>query len=640
MIPSNSMQIKDTNKIIFIDLTKGNIEVKALPEKLIAQYLGGRGINSYLLYQYTNHATDPLGPDNVLIIGTGLFTGLKGLSFSRTTISAKSPESGILGDANIGGGFGVNLRRNGFGYIVIRGKAAQPTMLVINKDKIELKPAKHLWGKDTQETQAIITETYPESETLCIGQAGEKKVVFACIMNRKKNAAARCGMGAVMGSKNLKAIVMAQAGDDLAVENKEEFFNCLRGINKIVQNEFLIQRLKEYGSAHLYEIINESIIMGRVKNGRTLAFNENENINLKNIKSFQKQRAGCKDCIIRCHYSYECKGAKNEGPEYGIVGHFGPVLGIGKIEDVLGLNELANRVGMDVSSVANIIAWVIELYELKLINKKLTGGRELKWSDPELIRSLILDIDSRQGLGDFIASGPREMLKKLPKEAADYLCWTKYLVQSEPVDLRYLPAYALSNSVASRGSDHLRSRPIWVAFEYPQEVLKEVYGREVDPSAQSYKDKGIVVFWWEHYLAMFDLLGLCKFLGFHTLPPGVPYSFFKELVKTAYGLDLSEKDLKEIGQRVINIERLYLEREGITRENDYPPSRTFLPLAETAGVREEDRNIKLDRKAYDEMLDDYYAVRGWSKAGKVSPQVIKRLNLDQLENKELAQGKI
>ena len=623
------MKIKDTNKIIFVDLTTEVIEVKDVPRKLLTRYLGGRGINSYLLYKYTDASVDPLSADNTFIVGTGLLTGLKGLNFSRSTITAKSPESGLFGDANIGGGFGVNLRKTGYGYIVVKGKANSSKMLVVGKDKISIEGADALWGKDTQDTQADIHLQYPDSEVLCIGPAGENKVVFACVINRKKNAAARCGMGAVMGSKNLKAVVALDTGEDLELEDNAAFMNCFREMNKFLKGEFLIDRLKEFGSSHLYEIINESIGMGRVKNGRTLAFDENENISHTSLKKFYKGKAGCKNCVLKCQHEYEYKNIKSEGPEYGIMAHFGPVLGIGKIESVLVLNDLVNRLGLDASSTANIIAWMIELYEQGIINKDFTGGKELKWSSLELVCSMMKDIAQRKGLGDLLADGPRNIIDKLPDQSQEYLCWTKKLVQSEPVDLRFLPAYALSNSVASRGSDHLRSRPIWVVFEFPLDSVADIYGEEVDIDAFSYTGKGKIVVWWEHYLAMFDMLGLCKFLGFHTLPPGIKFSFFAEIIKTACGIELSEDELKEAAERVINIERLYIQREGVTRKDDYPPQRVFLPLSEKDGVRDEDKDRALDKEKYDFMLDEFYNKRGWTQDGQVKPETIKRLRLDE-----------
>lgn len=622
------MQIKDTNKLIEVDLSSETIKVSDLPQGLIRDYLGGRGINSYLLYQYTNNKTLPLSKDNALIVGTGLFTGLKGLAFSRTTITAKSPESGLFGDANIGGGFGVSLRKNGYGYIVVKGEAKTPKMIVVSADKVTIKDALAFWGKDTQETQEIIHQSYPNSETLCIGPAGENKVVFACIMNRRKNAAARCGMGAVMGVKKLKAIVSCDTNQELEPEDQEKFRDCLKNINAFLQKEFLLDRLKEYGSSHLFEIVNEGIGFGRVKNGRTLAFPENENISHTDLKKFHTKRGGCQNCIIQCHYTYEYKGIKNEGPEYGVMAHFGPVLGIGRIEASLIINDLINRLGIDASSSANVIAWLIELYQDKVIDKSFTQGVELEWGNIDLIKKLLENTVYRRGLGNLIADGPVKLLEILPEQARNYLCWGKRLVQSEPADLRFIPAFALSNSVASRGSDHLRSRPIWVAFEPDAEVVAKIYGGPVESCAQSYGGKGRVVIWWEHYLAMFDLLGLCKFLGFHSLPPGVPFSFFSELVKTAYGMDLTESKLKEIGERVINIERLYIQREGVGRGEDYPPVKTFKPLKETQGMREEDKDICLNKEKYDAMLDEYYNLRGWSLDGKVSEETKKRLELE------------
>ena len=623
------MNLKDTNKIIWIDLATNNVDVKDIPEDLIKMYLGGRGINSWLLNQYSSSETDPLGPENLLIVGTGMLTGLKGLTFSRTTITSKSPESGLFGDANIGGGFGVNLRKNGYGYVVLVNKASSPKIVVINKDSITIEEAGHLWGKDTQDTQHDICKSYPKSESLCIGPAGENQVAYACVINRKKNAAARCGMGAVMGSKNIKAIVAAHSEEELNVENETEFKESVRKINNYLRDEFLSDRLKEFGSSHLYEIINESIGFGRVRNGRTLAFPENENFNHEKLKKYHTKRSGCQNCIIGCHFEYEYKNIRNEGPDYGVIAHFGPVLGITRLEATLVLNDVANRLGIDVSSSANIMAWMIELYQEKIIDKSITNGIELNWNDASLVKSLLEQIAKREGFGNFLADGPKNMLSSLPKDAEKYLCWTKKLVQSDPADLRYLPAFALGNSVASRGSDHLRSRPIWVAFEFPAEDTKDVYGKVLNSEAMSYKDKHEIVYWWEHYLAIFDLLGLCKFMAFHSLPPGIQFSYFTELIKSILGIDFTEEEIKTIGERVINIERQCIIREGIGRNDDYPNERVFSKLKDTDGVREEDLEIALDKDKYTQMLDHYYVIRGWDSDGRITDETKKRLSLDK-----------
>lgn len=623
------MNIKDTNNIAIVDLTKEDVQIKRLPLDLIKQCVGGRGVNSRLLYEYTDDKVEPLRGENVFIVGTGALVGLGGLAFSRTTITAKSPESGLLGDANVGGGLGVNLRKNGVGYLLLKGKAKTPKIVVVADQNVEIKDAIGIWGKDTQEAQEEINRWFPGSESLCIGPAGENKVVFACLINRKKNAAARCGLGAVLGSKNVKAIVALDNRQEVHADNQQKFFDCVQEINQFLQKEFLMDRLKEFGSSHLYEIINESIGMGRVKNGRTLAFLDNENISHKNLAKFHKEKAGCKKCVIKCQRVYEYNGIRNEGPEYGVMAHFGPVLGIGKLESTLILNDLVNRLGLDASSTANIIAWLIELYQEKVIDGKVTAGKDFNWGDFDLVKSLIEEIAYRKGIGDFIACGPRRMAEKLGEVSERYLCWTKNMVQSEPVDLRYLPAFALSNSVASRGSDHLRGRPIWVAFEFGADSLQDIYGCSVDSAALSYIDKGKIVAWWEHYLAMFDMVGLCKFLGFHTMPPGIKFSFFSRLMEAAYGESFSPQALEMSAERLINIERLYLQREGVGRKDDYPPQKVFLALAETQGVREEDKDAKLDRQKYDAMLDEYYAVRGWDESGKIKPQTLVRLNLTE-----------
>lgn len=609
-------------RILYIDLTTGKSRVEDLPEPLVRKYIGGRGINSALLFENTKYGLDPLAPENPLIFGAGMLTGMPGPSAARLTITAKSPETGLLGDANIGGEFGSELAGTGVRHVLITGRAAMPVYLLIEKADggpvVTVKDAAHVWGKDTFAAQeAILCELGGRAQVACIGPAGENLVRFACVMHGKKSAAGRTGMGCVMGAKNLKAV--AVVGGKIVPHDPDAFKAMTRDITAKLGGEFLMADLKRFGTVHLYNVINNIIEMGRAYNGlSTLLKDRGDMAPEKLEEKYYKGRRACRNCPVGCRHAYEVgtgkfAGVTGEGPEYGIMGHMGPVLGINSIEAVLWLNDRLNRLGIDASSAGNIIAWAIELYKDGIIDDGATSGLALDWNDPETVGRLLEDIAYRRGFGDILADGMAAASVKFGPESVGAMICVKGLPQSDPVDLRFIKAFALGVSTSTRGADHLRSRCPWEAFEYDKEFLAKLYGGNVESDPLAYGGKGRVVWWWESYLALFDALGLCKLLAFHCLPePGVfGADVFAGLIKAGTGIDMTPDDVFRAGERITDIERRFICREGVTRKDDYPPARYFKPLAWQDGLDDVSKDACLDRAKYDGMLDEYYGCHGW-----------------------------
>ncbi|MDL1956966.1 MAG: aldehyde ferredoxin oxidoreductase family protein [Candidatus Desulfofervidus auxilii] len=606
-------------RIAYLNLDRLDTEIVEIPLEITKKFLGGRGINIYLLYNQVTPEINPFSPKNPLIIGLGLLTGLKGIGASRCNISGKSPETGLLGDANIGGNFGAFMKKTGIDYLFIIGAAKEPVYIYLDDKGIEVKDAKDLWGKDTIETNTILKKRYgPSSQSISIGIAGENLVRFACIINRKKNAAGRTGLGCLMGAKKIKAIVV-NGKKSIKPKDENGFNDLLKFLQKRLKEEPLVNVLSEFGTAHLFKLINQKIGMGRVHNGLSMKF-DNKDISPEVLKEkYYKGKAGCFSCPVTCQHRYKTEKISNEGPEYTILASFGPVLGIKRLETILYINNLINRYGLDASSTSNLIAWSIELFKKGVIDEKLTNGLKLDWGNEEAIIELIHQIAHRDGFGNLLADGAKEAIKKLGEGTAKYLIWTKYLPQSDPVDLRYLPAYALGNAVASRGSDHLRSRPTWEAYGLSEEQLKAIYGGYVSANPHSYEGKGRVIWWWETYLSLFDALGLCKLIAFHCRPGLFNFEFFSKLIHYATGLDLTPEEIFEIGERIVTLERMFIVREGIRRKDDFPPQRYFEPL----------NGLRLDKEKFEQMLDEYYQLRGFDKEGKPLEETIKRLGLSQ-----------
>lgn len=598
-------------KTAIIDLSSRETRLTETPEALVRAYLGGRGLNMAYLRHFLPvagdpAAVDPLGPQNPLIFGAGMLTGTITPNAARFNISARSPESGILGDANCGGFFAAAMRKAGCDRLVILGRAESPVYLLLEDGKISIEPAGDLWG-----TNAIVAQERLRADhgsgtvSAVIGPPGEKLVRMAAVMTGQKNAAGRGGMGAVMGSKNLKAVV-ARGGQAIEVAQKESLRALRLEQQAYLKDSKIVQVLGRAGTPLLYEVSNR---LGAI---RTRNSQENffaDTLNAEEIEKYSDKMLACTSCVVHCRHRNTLGG---EGPEYSTIGLLGANLGLAPTDQVIQLNNLVNELGLDASSVGTIIAWALELYQRGLIDDALTGG-PLAWGDYETLYELIEDIAYRRGFGDVLAEST-QALRFFPPQAADYLIAVKGLPQSDPHDVRYFKGFALGIAVASRGADHLRNRPTLEVFKLPEEVRAEIYGRANDPDPAGYKDKGLVVAWSDDIYAVTDSLGVCKFVthGFNS-PHLLGYEHFCQDIAAVTGLSYTPESLRAAGRRVLDTERLINASFGLTRADDTLPKRYFddpMPGRKAAGHH-------VDRAQFQEMLDDYYRERGWEADGRV-----------------------
>ncbi len=601
-------------KLGIVDLSRKKISIQQTPDSLKKLFLGGRGLNSYYLYKMIKSGVDPLSPDNVLIFGTGLLTGTLVPNSSRFNVSAKSPETGILGDANCGGYFAAELRYAGFDRLIICGKAKNPCYLYVSNGNIEVKDAKEYWGMDTTEVQQSLRKDLGQVEAAVCGVAGENLVRFACVRTGVKNAAGRCGLGAVMGSKNLKAIA-ARGTDGIEIENPEEMLKIVEELKDYIMKSKITSILGTVGTPLLYEVSN---VLGaiRTKNSQLNAWSDS--LNAEVIETFVEKMISCSSCIVHCRHRNKLGG---EGPEYTAVGLLGANLGIENTANVIELNNICNELGLDISSSGTVLAWAFELYEKEIIDKKMTG-EELRFGDFELVKNLLYKISRREGFGDILAESTRN-IRRFGKKSKEYLIAVKGLPQSDPHDCRYIKAFALGIDTASRGADHLRSRPTLEIFlRLPPEVKERIYGEGVPNDPTSYVAKEKTVYFSDNIFAAIDSLGICKFIchGFNS-PHFVDYTWMKKLIHSASGWSFSEKDIQEVGKRIIDIERMFNNREGISRKDDTLPKRYFddpMPLKLSKGHH-------IDRKEFDNMLTRYYKIRNWTNDGIVKKERVKEL---------------
>ncbi len=623
-------------KIAFVDLTSNKIVTQSIPIEMRRKYLGGRGLDMYLLYNHTKAGIDPLGPDNVALVSAGLLVGTLASASARTHVGGKSPLTGYVGSANVGGFFGPEMRLAGFDHLVIRGKAKNPVYLWINDGRIEIKDARGIWGADTRITQSLIQDDLGDEEvkSLCIGQAGENLVKYACIRTSIKNAAGRTGIGAIWGSKNLKAVA-AKGMMDIGIAHPREALEYNKEIIDQVVSAKVSKTMQKLGTPFIWGVTNSTGLV-RTRNFQLNQLVNADDVEPESIEEDMVGTAGCFGCQVHCRGKYRIKEGKykgiyDEGPEYTSQGAFAAEVGCTSKNTVLVGNHLVNYYGMDNLETGSMIGWAMELYEKGILTQKHTDGLDLTWGNDETVIELIHKIAKREGIGDILADSPLEAAKRIGKESLPYLIHVKGMSNLHS-DERPTPALALNVAVSSRGSDHLRGRPAIDLYHLPEKVLRSIYGNPVPydgPLTSDFRDyegKPWEVLWQEHLYEAVDCLGICKY---HTIFLGPNMPAFDEWTKLIYlntGLEFTAKEIWQIADRAYTMERLFNIREGLTRDQDNLVDRYFdepVPLGLPVV-----RGRCIDREKFKVMIDEYYQHHGWDKNGVPTKKKLKELNLD------------
>jgi len=599
-----------------VNLTDRTVDFIEPPEEVLRSFIGGRGLNMHYLYKFLKPQCDPLSPDNVLILGNGILTGTMSPNSGRHNVTCKSPESGIIGDANIGGFLGPEMRFAGVDRLIILGKADRPVYLYVNDGKVEIRDASKYWGLTCSETEARLRyDLGSDVEVEMIGPAGENLVRYACTRYGPKNAAGRCGSGAVWGSKNLKAVV-ARGNQGLPLADPEGMLKKFNELKDYLKSSKVTQVLGRVGTPLLYDVSNYLGAIRTHNSQQTVFF---DTLNAEEVHKYVNKMVGCYGCVVHCRHRNSVGG---EGPEYTTEVLLGSNIGVADTRDMIELNNISNELGLDVSSLGTYLAWAIELYEKGYITDKDTGV-PLRFGDFETMKKLIYDITYRKGFGDTLAEGSL-LVDKYGKETADFLIAIKGLPQSDPHDVRYIKAFALGIATSSRGADHLRSRPTLEILDLPAELTRKVFGQPIDPNPTSYNTKAVVVTVTETILAVADCMGICKFITHcWNSPRNLNYDHFSQLTELATGLKFSKEDLIGVGRRVTDQERLInYQEKGIDRKDDTLPARYFdepMPSARAKGSH-------IDREKFAGMLDEYYELHGWDKNGMLPQSRIDELN--------------
>jgi len=597
-------------QVLKVDLTNRRIKQEPLEMEFMKTYLGARGFNSKTLFDLVkSKRLDPLSPGNILIFGVGPLTGTLSPSNGRMTVTAKSPITNAFGDSNVGGHFGATLKYAGYDQIVISGKSDTPVYLFIEDDEVSIRKANAIWGKNTWETQEIIVKELGRGiQTVCIGQAGENLVPYAAIVTGLKNTAGRCGMGAVMGSKNLKAIAV-RGSKGVKIAKPELFLKSCREVFHEVVNAPYFKRRSRYGTALLMEFLNEVGSLSTRNYARPyFEFAEEIGGEALREKYTVKMRA-CFACPAHCTPYYYVKdgpyqGTLGEGPEFMTTGMLGSRCGNGDLASILVMNNLLNQYGIDVTAFGGVLGWAMDCYEKGILTEKDTGNLSLKWGDQKVMIELIHQTARREGFGAVLAEGETKAPKIIGK-GSEKLMHTVKGASLIPEDPRSLRGFTLGYITSTRGADHLRADNILDGAGLIDVAVKLLELREAaDPLTP--KGKGKSVKWFEDFCAAIDSAGGCKFQYLQYMDLLTSPEKLARQISYATGCNLDGQGILEIGERIYNLEKAFNVLMGLSRKDDqFSVPDKFLkePLKEGPF-----RNTVFE---LDEMLDEYYEARGW-----------------------------
>jgi aldehyde:ferredoxin oxidoreductase len=613
-----------TGKLLRVNLTDQRITIEEVNKAWAKQYLGGAGLATKYFYEEVPGGIDPLGLSNKLIFMTGPLTGTASASASRYSVVSKSPQTGLWGQANSGGSFGPALKRSGFDGIIFEGTSPNPVFLKILDGEAELLDASHLWGKTVPETDDALQESNSQKLTVAaIGPAGENLVTYAAIMNNKNRAAGRCGLGAVMGSKKLKAIACA-GSQSIQLANKSGFHDTATKQFNLIDESILKVGFDTFGTNMVADFVH---VRGGypTRNWQQGVFEGIDEINAQAIMdTVFVDGISCFACPITCGRRTEIKegkwkGDKGEGPEYESTNTLGSMCGVSDINAITKANYLCNEYGLDTISTGATIAFAIECFEKGILTKDQTGGLEITFGDGETVVSLVEKIALREGIGDLLALGTRAMAERLGQGSEKFAMQVKGL-ELPAYDSRAAKITGLGYVTANRGGDHMTGYIQGPTFiDVPFLIVEDSSIR--DPFQANPEEAHILVDM-ENAMAVLDAFGGCKFMGML-----LPVDELIELFENATGWSFTEEDFRKAGERIYNLTRAACIREGVSREDDLLPERLMSePLPDGPA-----KGMVNDREMLDLMKDAYYDFRGWDlETGIPTKEKLSELDLEDL----------
>lgn len=639
---SNSFAL--AGKILRVDLTSGKVWTEPTA-RYAEEWIGGRGINVWILFNEVKPWVTPFDPANRLIFGTGVLVGTLAPAATRLTIEAKSPVTGGLGSANSCGHFSPELKFAGYDHIVFQGRSRRPVYLWIDDNRVKIMDASHLWGKTTWEADASIKEELGDKnvQIASIGPAGENLVRAACIMINRARAAGRCGLGAVMGSKNLKAVAVRGSGS-IKVFHQDEFMSEVDRTRGKIRKSPAAEILKAHGTQG-FSLETNNFSFLPVRNFQD-DYWESKNLEILKTEVFEKEyevgRVGYLSCPICCSHFYKIAsgpyaGVCSEGFEANDAWNFAGKLGIEYPQALIKLHAMCNEYGLDQDSASQAIAWAFECYQRGIITEKDTGGLHLEWGDHRIVVELLRKIALREGFGDILAEGSKRASKIVGR------CSEKYAIHIKGQDsiegMRTMKGWALGCVVSTRGGAHTRGAiGCEASSDAPVEVMQKEFGISSWTNHLSYENKAKLVVYYERLKGVVDSLNICLHMTNWESLDLLDSRDLTKLYTEATGKKISSNEMMVIGERIHNIEKAFnVLHTGFAREDDYPPLRFMEEQVKSGPFKGE----YLPRDKWDTMLDEYYELHGYDiKTGWQTRRCLEHLDLKQIADELEREGRL
>ncbi len=602
-------------RILKIDLTTGRSSVKTTDERYVRKYLGGQGFAVELVYHGVPEGADALSPENVLAMAPGLFAGYPVPTGGKTAFAGKSPATNTLAESVMGGSIGAELRHAGYDALEIHGRSDAPAYIFIEDDKVEVNEAEDIWGKDTRATPETLKKRHGwDVKVACIGVAGEKLVRMACI-DCDDRQSGRAGLGAVMGSKNLKAIVV-RGTKDLEPADPGALLEIALRYQKIMEAAPSFVEDTKYGTGEFLGWINKEKGVFPTRNWQESVFKEREQIDPYYWATrYVAKNKACFSCTKPCGKLFEVKDGKFagvviDGLEYETLYSLGGTCGNSRIESVAKANEVCDLVGIDTISAGVTIGFAMELVQRGILTEQEVGMK-LTWDNAEDAVPMMCELmGRREGFGDVLADGVKRAAERIGKGSARYAIHTKGL-EPPAYDVRGMKGHGLAYMTSTRGACHLRA-----GFYAPELVGKFWRWEGIDRF--STEGKGEKVATMENFMCVYDSVGLCKFSrGFFLIDK------LREVIKAITGLEFTEDELLRTGERIHNMKGNFNVLQGVTRKDWLLPPRVLedpIPDGPSKGS-------KISVEEMNKMLDDYMAFRKWTSEGVPTPEKLKELDI-------------
>ena len=603
-------------RILYIDLTTGKTRVEPLNEEYAKKYIGGIGLGMRLWLENASPGVDPLSAENPLVLTVGPIAGtMWPTAGNGHAFVAKSPESHGVGEAKAHGSFGAELKRAGYDAVILKGKAEKPVYVWIDDDSVQLLDASRLMGKSPAETDDAIREELGDYyvRVAAIGPAGEKLARIACIINDKTRAAGRTGLGAVMGSKNVKAIAV-RGTRDIVVAKPEEFMEYVKEFHERMKGP-ATQKYRTLGTPENV-LVHNSLACMPTRNYNNASFEGAEKVSGETLnEKFVAKIIGCSSCAMRCEHTVVVPEGPYKGTmtrmEYETLWALGPYCGIDRLDTIIKGMELCNYYGMDAIGAGVIVGFAMDCYEKGILKPEDLGGIEARFGNSEALIQLLEKMGKREGIGDILVDGVKIAGEKIGK-GAEKLGQHIKGVEVTGYDLRCLKTAALGFAVSFRGADHNRHGAY--AFDVKGKVNR----------LKAEKGRGKLVRDMEDIYTLIDSFIVCKFSR------GTYYKELPDMAKLytlVTGYEMTSEELKKAGERINNVAKLFNVREGLTRKDDTLPWKVMnLPIPDEGPSK----GAYVTQEELDLLLDDYYDSRGWTREGVPTVEKLKELGMDDL----------